>query len=111
MTDPAFAYLALQKADRPETVTSLIAYRAPATAPLEAVLWSRPRRAWISGPGLAARYLYDDQHQNRTRVIDRTEAERLAREVLRTELPTAAALEKLIEQGRRMGWEFGPPLQ
>ena len=111
MTDSAFGYQALLKADDPGTVTSLFAYRAPATAPLEAVLWSRPRRSWIYGPGLVVRYLYDDQHQGRTRVIDRAEAERLAREILGTELPTVTALEELVAEGQRMGWDFGPPME
>ena len=111
MTVLAFGYQALLKADDPQTVTSVIAYRAPVDAPLEAVLWSRPRMAWIYGPELVARYLYDDQHQDRTRAIDRSEAETVAREALHTELPTESTLEELIEEGQRKGWDFGPPLQ
>ena len=111
MTDLGFGYQALLKADDSGTVTSVIAYRAPATAPLEAVLWSAPRRERIYGPGVVVRYLYDHKHHDRTRPIDRAEAERLAREVLGTELPTPSRLEDLVKEGQRMGWDFGPPME
>ena len=110
MTDLAFGYQALLKADDPATVTSVIAYRAPKDGPLEAVLWSRPRKAWIYGPALVVRYLYDDQYQGRTRILDRAEAERTAREALGTELPTVPMLTEMVSEGRRMGWNFGPPM-
>ncbi len=110
MTDSDFGYQALLKSDDPGTVTSVIAYRAPATAPLEAVMWSQRRKAWIYGPGLVVRYLYDDQHQDRIRVIDRAQAESLAREVLGTELPTVSQLEEMVTEGQEMGWNFGPPM-
>jgi hypothetical protein len=55
------------------------------------------------------RLLFDDMEQERTRNVDRATAEQIARDSLQTELPSEPALQEMIDEGKRMGWEFGPP--
>jgi len=55
--------------------------------------------------------LYDDKYQDRRKQIDRNTAEQIALETLRTELPTEAVLQTMVEEGERMGWTYGPPRQ
>ncbi|BCJ53283.1 hypothetical protein Asp14428_47580 [Actinoplanes sp. NBRC 14428] len=109
MTDKPFDYQAVLKADMSGTITSLIAYQVLPDSPLQAVIWSVPRKDWIYAPALAVPILYDHKYQGRTRVIDRLVAEEIAREVLRVELPSETALLEMCQEGERMGWEYGPP--
>jgi hypothetical protein len=41
--------------------------------------------------------------------IDRTTAEALAKEHLPSRLPTVETLQEMINEGSRMGWDYGPP--
>jgi hypothetical protein len=75
------------------------------------VLWQVPRTQWIYNPDLAATFLFDPSYQERTRLLDRAGAERMARETLRTALPSQQTLLEMFEVCQRMGWEFGPPHQ
>jgi hypothetical protein len=109
MTDLEFGYKTVLKSDTSSQVTSLIAYQVPLGKPLEAVMWSVPEQTWIYAPGIAAGILFDDQYLDRTRNVDREAAERIAADTLLTELPSETDLQALIDEGRRMGWEFGPP--
>jgi hypothetical protein len=109
MTDSEFGYKTVLKWDESDQVTGLIAYQVPIGQPMQAVLWSVPEQVWIYGPGLVSDFLFDEQLFDRTRNVDRPEAERIAAETLGTELPSETALQELIDEGRRMGWEFGPP--
>jgi hypothetical protein len=90
-------------------VTSLIAYEAQNHQSLRAVMWSVPRKAWIYAPAIAATFLFDPSYQERIRPLDRVEAERVARETLPSELPTDQTLLRMLDEGQRMGWDFGPP--
>lgn len=111
MTAPEtdFGYQAILKSDMSGAVTSLIAYEVQSTAPLRAVMWSAPRKAWIYAPQQAGTFLRDPNYRDRVRRIDRAEADRLARETLQSELPTEQTLLEMLEEGQRMGWDFGPP--
>nr|BFE66982.1 hypothetical protein GCM10020092_002830 [Actinoplanes digitatis] len=109
MTGTEFAYRTILKSDESGTITSMVAHHIDVARPLQAVLWSVPRKAWIYAPGLAVRFIYDDQLQDRVQVIDRPTAEEIARDVLRADLPTEASLMRLCEEGERMGWTYGPP--
>ncbi len=109
MTDTIFGYQAILKSDMSGAVTSLIAYEVQNYHSLRAVMWSVPRKAWIYAPAVAATFLFDPNYQERTRQLDREEAERLARETLPLELPTEQALLQMLDEGQRMGWDFGPP--
>ncbi len=109
MTKPPFAYQAFLKTKGTTEVSSLIAYWAPATAPLRAVMWSVPRRQWIYAPGTAAGLLFDEEYRDETLVIDRPTAEQMAKEQLHTELPSEETLQAMCDEGERMGWEYGPP--
>ena len=111
MTDSEFGYRAIVKPDTPHLVTSLIAYRVPADGPFEAVIWSVPRKAWIYAPQLAVRFVFDDEYQDKSRAVERADAEQLARDTLHADLPTEAALAAMIDEGDRMGWDYGPPRQ
>jgi hypothetical protein len=109
MTDSRFDFTEVLKSDMSGTVTSIIARQEVNDHPLRAVLWSVLHHAWISAPGTAARLLYDDRNFERLRNVDRTSAEKTARESLRVELPSDAELTSIAEEGERMGWDFGPP--
>jgi hypothetical protein len=111
MTKAEFDYRAILKSDESGRVTSMVAHLVQVTGPLQAVLWSVPRKAWIYAPGLASRFIYDDLMQDRVQTLDRPEAERIAQQVLQTELPSEELLLKTCEEGERMGWAFGPPRQ
>ena len=109
MTGQEFGYQAILKSDESGTITSLIAYQVLLDNPFQAVIWSVPRKAWIYAPALAVPMLYDDKYQDRRKQIDRTTAEQIARETLRTDLPSEQTLQAMIEEGERMGWTYGPP--
>jgi len=109
MTGTEFGYQAVLKSDMSGTVTSIIAYEVEMMGPLQAVLWSVPRRAWIYAPDIAATFLFDPSYQERIRPLDRAAAERVAQETLQSELPMEQTLLEMFEEGQRMGWEFGPP--
>jgi hypothetical protein len=111
MTGTEFGYRTILKSDESGTITSMVAHHIDVARPLQAVMWSVPRKAWIYAPGLTVRFIYDDVLQDRVQVIDRQTAERIARDILRTELPTEASLMRMCEEGEQMGWEFGPPRQ
>src|SRR3954464_1545969 len=109
MTNEGFGYRAAMESDGSDEITSIIAYQELIGGPLQAVIWSLPRKAWIYAPAPAARFLYDDQYFDRTMEIDRSTAETVARESLGTELPSEDVLRAMCDEGQRMGWDFGPP--
>lgn len=109
MTDPTFAYQAFKESKDSKKVTSLIAYQAPAQGPLQAVMWHAGRKEWIYAPAIAAGLLFDDTYPNETMPVDRTMAEALANEHLPSPLPTVEILQEMINEGTRMGWDYGPP--
>jgi hypothetical protein len=109
MTDPTFAYQAFLESKGSTKVTSLIAYQAPAQGPLQAVMWHAGRKEWIYAPAIAAGLLFDDTYLDETMPIDRTTAEALAKEHLPSRLPTVETLQEMINEGSRMGWDYGPP--
>jgi hypothetical protein len=82
MTDWEFGYRVVTDSES-NAVTSLIAYEVQMRRPLQAVLWSVPRKKWIYNP--------------------------IARAALHSELPKEQTLLEMFEEGERMGWEFGPP--
>ena len=109
MTDQRFGYQVILKSDMSGTISSLIAYQVVEENPFQAVIWSVPRKAWIYAPGLAVAMLYDDKYQDRRKQVDRMTAEQIAQEALHTELPSEAILQAMVEEGERMGWNYGPP--
>jgi hypothetical protein len=109
MTDQQFGYQAVLTSDLSGAISSLIAYQVILDNPFQAVIWSVPRMAWIYAPGLAVAMLYDDKYQDRRKQVDRTTAEQIAREMLHTELPSEEVLQAMVEEGERMGWNYGPP--
>jgi hypothetical protein len=109
MTDQEFAYRAVLDPEMSHQVSSLIAYQELNDNPLRAVIWNLRREAWTYSPEPAARFLYDDRYFDETKEVDRPTAERLAREVLHTELPSEETLQAMCDEGQRMGWTYGPP--
>jgi hypothetical protein len=109
MTDTEFGYQAIMKSDMSGVVTSLIACEVQNHQALRAVMWSVPRKAWIYAPAIAATFLFDPDHQERIRPLDRAEAEHVAREILQSVLPTEQTLLEMLDEGQKMGWDFGPP--
>ena len=94
----SFSYHALYRtgADQP---SGLIAMRVW-TGPLEAVVWSVPKGIWMYAPELAAPRIFDDRYEDRTRPVDRPEAERIARDLLGTTLPEETELLAMCEERR-----------
>jgi hypothetical protein len=109
MADTEFGYRAILKSDMSGSVTSLIAYEVQSAKTLRAVMWSVPRKAWIYAPHQAGTFLRDPNYQDRTRPVDRTEAETIAQQALESTLPTEPTLLAMYDEGERMGWDFGPP--
>lgn len=87
----------------------MLAYQTLGGSPLRAVMWSGRRKMWMFAPAIVGAYLYDDDYEDRTRLIDRPEAERIARGVLRVQLPSEEALTEMCCEGEMMGWRVGPP--
>lgn len=106
---PPFYYTALLKADESGVESSVLAYQTVGGGTLRAVMWSGRRKMWMYAPAIVGAYLYDDDYSDRTRLIDRAEAERIARDVLRVELPSEEVLMGMCDEGQRMGWRTGPP--
>jgi hypothetical protein len=100
-----FGYHVVYRTGRPGQPTSLIASLVMSHGPLQAVIWSVPKRMWIYAPELAAGRLYDDLEQRGIGPVDRATAERIAREYLGTELPTEEQLHRMCEEGARQSEE------
>lgn len=109
MSEPDVLYQAFLKAEGSTEVVTLVAYSAPANGPLQAVLWHVARQQWIYAPAIAAGLLFDELEADTSMRVDRVTAERMARDHLRTELPTPATLRSMSAEGDRMGWLYGPP--
>ncbi|MEV4345336.1 hypothetical protein AB0J83_12740 [Actinoplanes sp. NPDC049596] len=109
MTQRGFAYKVILRSDDRSTITSMMAYQAPHDRKLRAVIWSARRQQWMYAPNIAAPILYDDQEQDRGRSVDRQTAERIARDVLDTELPNEETLAEMSDEGEANGWAYGPP--
>lgn len=110
MSEPDFSYRAFLKAEDSPEVTTVVAYSVPAHGPLQAVLWHVARQQWIYAPAIAAGLLFDDPEDGTSMKVDRMAAEQLARDRLRTELPTPATLRSMCAEGDRRGWLYGPPV-
>ncbi len=109
MNDSAFDYRALHEENKPSAVSTVVALSESPYAPMRAVLWHVSRQQWIYAPSLVSGLLYDFGSGTGSTSIDRATAEQIARNSLRTELPTEDALEALCIEGVRMNWEWGPP--
>ena len=96
---PAFEYHALYPDDRREPpATGLICHEIY-PGPTRAVLWNHVRRAWLYHPAVAARFLFDDELQQRKRVVSRGKAERIAEHELGVPLPSQADLAGIARAG------------
>src|SRR4051794_14679806 len=88
MTGIEFDYTEVLRSAESSEVSSIIASLELPNQPLHAVLWSVRHHDWVYAPGPAARILYDDERFDSLREIDRTTAERVARDTLHSELPS-----------------------
>ena len=68
--------------------------------PPRTILWNHVDRIWEFNGRVGARFLFDEEKQERTRVISRSEAEVIVREDLGTELPSEAELHQMA-----VAWE------
>jgi hypothetical protein len=109
MSTRKFYYKAVLKSEDSERVTTILAYQRGDSGRLRGVKWSAVRRRWEYAPAIVSPYLFDPEYQELAEQIDRTTAERLAREVLQSELPDEAALTAMFDEGEENGWDFGPP--
>ncbi len=67
--------------------------------PVRTVLWDHVDQRWTFDGDVGARFLYDDNYQDRVTSISRAEAERIAREDLGTTLPSEEELHRICEAG------------
>jgi hypothetical protein len=111
MSEPRFYYKAVLRSDGSGQVTTVLAYDELDDGRLRAVKWNAPEQAWGYAPAIVSAYLYDPEYQEKAQSIDRPTAERISRESLGSDLPSEEALAEMCDEGQRMGWEFGPPLQ
>ena len=109
MAPSRFGYKKVMTSDESARVGSMIAYRLAEDRSLQAVMWAAHRKIWMFAPAIAVQFIYDPEVTDRAKEIDRPTAERVAREELRTELPSEETLAAMCEEGERMGWELGPP--
>jgi hypothetical protein len=99
MTDRGFGYLAILDVEMSGKPTSVAAYVESARGPLQGVVWSVSRQQWTYNPSIVAKFLFDDNFEERGRVVDRETAESIAI-ALGTRLPTEAELRVLCEAGQ-----------
>ena len=97
MTVDRFSYRALFQVDETQP-SGLIAMRRWA-GPLQAVIWSHSTNRWAYNPRVAARLIFDDEYEDRRRMVSREEAERIARERLGAELPSEEVLLQMCQAG------------
>lgn len=109
MKDPKFYYGAVRRPDGSGQVVSVLAYQQLLSGRLRAVKWSVPDQEWIYAPAIVSGFLFDPEYQDLADDVDRPTAERLAREVLGSELPDEQVLTAMFDEGQAMGWDFGPP--
>ncbi|MEV7621628.1 hypothetical protein [Actinoplanes sp. NPDC089786] len=96
MTDNAtFEYIAILDSGL-SRVTSLAAYTQSLDEPLRGVLWSARERKWVYRPSSIAFFHFDPEQEDRTQMVDRTEAERIAREDLGTAVPSEDELRQIV---------------
>ena len=69
------------------------------SGPPRTVLWNHLNRAWEYNRRVGARFLFDEEARERKTVVSRSEAERIAREELGTELPTEAEIHQIVLAG------------
>ncbi len=67
--------------------------------PVRTVLWDHVDQRWTFDGDVGARFLYDDEKQERLANVSRAEAERIARENFGTELPDEEELHRICEEG------------
>jgi hypothetical protein len=82
-----------------EAPVNLIAV-ARTTGPTMAVIWEYPTKTWAFRPDVAAAVLYANPERHRTRLVDRTTAEREALRFATTPLPTEEELTAICRAGR-----------
>ena len=67
--------------------------------PPRTVLFNLNQRTWVFNRAAGAMYLYDQEKQEQTRLVSRTEAEEIATEILGTRLPSEAELHHMMLAG------------
>jgi hypothetical protein len=72
-------------------------------------MWHAARKEWIYARRIAAGLLFDDSYMEKTVLVDRTTAEAMAAEYLPSSLPSVDTLREMIAEGKKMGWDYGPP--
>jgi formylglycine-generating enzyme required for sulfatase activity len=98
MTDRGFGYLAILDVEGSGRPTSIAAYLQSARGPVQGVIWNVPLQQWTFRPSIVAKFLFDDDYDDRGPAIGRDEADALAAE-LGTRLPTEAELRAICADG------------
>ena len=97
--DAGFGYLAVRESDTSDRPSSIIAHLVALKGPLQAVIWDVRKSAWTFDPTTAAAFVFDDAFFDKRFHVERDEAERIARQILHSELPTEDELRRLCAAG------------
>ncbi|MGH3664203.1 MAG: hypothetical protein ACRDTQ_20415 [Micromonosporaceae bacterium] len=90
-----FHYRAVYLRDETEQPIGLIVEKT-SQGSLQAVIWDRRKEQWTFAPEVAAPIIFDPRNRRRWKLIDRKEAQQIAK-ALGTTLPTEAKLQQLCE--------------
>ena len=99
-TDP-FGYWAIYETEERVPPATGVFCEEFSLGPLRAVTWSQAAQTWIFNPGPAARFLFDDQLQDRISQVTRAEAERIALDRFGVPLPSEEELHRICEEGEQ----------
>ena len=99
MNEPEILYLALfLTEERIPPPSGLMCDEVTLGSP-RTVLYNRIRERWEYNPSSGAKFLFDMELQERTQEVSRVEAERIARDLLGTQLPSEAELHQMLLAG------------
>ena len=103
----AFGYHVVLTSTKTRRPASLIAAWIETDQPLQAILWSRPDRAWIYAPAIATDTMYSYETEDQVNPVDRQTAEQIAVTALGTELPDEETLFRMCQEGRATSLIWG----
>ena len=98
MTDLGFGYMAILSRDL-SRVTSVVAFLQSARGPLRGAIWNVQVGKWASDPDAIAPFLFDDDKEDRGKVVDRAAAAQISQAQLGVELPSEDELRAICEAG------------
>ena len=99
MKQPVILYAAIFRSQTLTPLPVALMCTEVTAGPPRTVLYNRIQERWEFNRSAGAHYLFDMEQQERTQEVSRAEAERIAREVLGTQVPTEMELHQMILAG------------